>query len=53
MKKVIGVILIFFTVLFCVIYRQVTIHRSKAGSGATWQPEPIQGYVLLTFLLLK
>jgi hypothetical protein len=53
MKKIIGGILIFVTVLLCVIYSRVTSHRSKAEPTATFQPEPLQGYVLLTFLLLK
>lgn len=53
MKKLIGVIVILFTLLLCVIYRNLKNQQVKARSEETRQPDPLRDQLILSFLLLK
>ena len=53
MKKLIGVIVIFFTLLICVIYRNLKNQQVKAKSEETYRPDALRGHLILTFLLLN
>jgi hypothetical protein len=52
MKKLIGVILIVFTLLICVIYRRLTKQEAGAGSEAACPAEPLRSGLFFTALLL-
>jgi hypothetical protein len=53
MKKLIGVFVILFTLLVCVIYRRVTSQPGKAKPETARRPEPLQHGLFVTALLLQ
>ena len=53
MKKFIGVIVILFTLLLCVIYRNLKNQQVKAGSEEMRRPDPFRDKLILSFLLVN
>lgn len=53
MKKLIGVFLILFTLIVCVIYRRLTSQQVKAKPETAFKLDPLQHGFFVTVLLLQ
>jgi hypothetical protein len=53
MKKLIGVFVILFTLIVCIIYRRLTSQHVKAKPETACRPEPLQQGFFVTVLLLQ